>query len=297
MTQIVLIGAGHIGTALHALLAPYNTVSSWDTIPGKVLEQKSLAEIIPNAQIIFLCVPTVAVRAAVEEIIQYLTPQTVVVSVSKGLEPNTKKSVDQVLSETLPAGQPHAFLGGPMLAKEINEGKSAMAVCGTHTRSAATLVKKAFIRSALRIEYSADIRGVALAGVLKNIYTLPMGMASGLDLGNNTIGWLAARGLNEMQTLMPMLGGKKKTLLTTAGLGDFIATATSPLSMNFKAGQEIARTGAATTRSEGIVTLPSLITMINSNTKKLPLLQCVAKIILEQQDPRKTLAEFIKNAR
>ncbi len=294
---IVIIGAGHIGQALNTILARHNTVLLWDTKEGLVPEQKSLSEIIPRADIILLGVPGAAVRQATGNILPYLTPNTIVTTFSKGIEAGSHETIEQVLTQTLPSGQPLAFIGGPMLAKEIVEGKPAIGVCGCSNRSTYSRIKKVFKRTAIRIEYTKDIHGVAICGVLKNVYTLPVGIAAGLGLGNNATGWLMHQGILEMQKLVPLLGGKKKTLFTAAGLADFIATATSTLSTNYRAGEEIGRLGKSDIRSEGIVSLPSLLALINTQPTKTPLLNCIQRIIINHEQPAAVITEYFSRAK
>ncbi len=294
---IAIVGAGHIGKALESILKDRHTVLLWDKIPGKVPHQKSLAETVSEADVIFIGTPSAAVREAAGSIATFLRPHAIVTTASKGIEAGTLATMDKVLSESLKPGQPHAFIGGPMLAKEIMEGKWAMAACGTVNRKDYTLLKRAFSKSTLRLEYSHDIRGVAVCGVLKNVYTLALGMAAGLELGNNTVGWLAERSFNETMKILPLLGGRKKTLLGTAGFGDFIATATSPHSMNNRAGREIATLGASTIISEGIVSLPSLLALLGGDAVKFPLLKAIENIVHHHHDPRKTLTEFIQKVK
>lgn len=296
--NVAIIGAGNLGKALEKILSPRHTVMLWDKVPAKVPHQKSLAETVTDADIVFLAIPSAAVREAASSIAAFLKPHAVVASASKGIEAGTLATMDAVLSASLKPGQPHVFLGGPMLAKEIEDGKRAMAACGTaNNRKHFAPIRQVFNKTNLKVEYSGDIRGVALCGVLKNVYTLGLGMAAGLQLGNNTIGWLASRGFAEISTIMLMLGGRKKTFMGTAGLGDFVATATSPHSMNYKAGSEIAQTGSTVFASEGIISLPSLLALLGSSAHKFPLLTTISGIVLHHHNAHKALTEFIDNAR
>lgn len=294
---IAIIGAGNIGQAVGSLLTGH-TVHFWDVLPGKVPHQQSIQAVIEPAQFVFLCIPSHAVREALALIRPHLQPKTVVVTIAKGIEPGSLATIDQVLLDSLPPHHPCAHLGGPMLASEIHQGKHSAAVVGSYERLTYTRLRKLFAQSTLRLEYSKDMRGVAVAGVLKNIYTLPLGIAAGLELGNNTVGWLAYCALKEMQIVMPMLGGKKATILSAAGVGDFIATATSSLSTNYRAGVEIATKGSTALASEGLLTLPSLLTILGADhKKKLPLLTALADIVTRHHDARTTLTTFIRNGR
>jgi glycerol-3-phosphate dehydrogenase (NAD(P)+) len=290
--KIAIIGAGNLGQALKVLLSRHDA-QLWDKEPGKVSGQKTLQQIIEPAHVIFLAVPTRALREAIAALKPFLGSATIVATMSKGIEPGTLETVDQVLLSSLPHGQLAAHIGGPMLAAEIKIGKHAAAVVGTYHRSTYATLKKLFADSTLRLEYSRDMRGVAVAGVLKNIYTLALGIADGLELGNNTIGWLGYCAIKEMQVLMPMLGGKKSTIVSAAGIGDFIATATSPHSMNYSAGTQIGKHGSTSIASEGLIALPEIVGMVGEKSKRLPLLAALAQIIIHRHDARTTLTKFI----
>lgn len=292
-STVAIIGAGNLGQALAHLLKPHK-VNLWDKVPGKVASQLPLKEIMEPAQVVFVAVPASAVREAIQEVQPFLKNHTIVVSLSKGIEPGSLLTVDQVLQSALPHQQPCAHLGGPMLASEIRQGKHAMAVVGSSQRSTYATLKKLFRGGALVLTYSRDIRGVAVAGVLKNIYTLPLGIAAGLELGNNAVGWLAYLAIKEMQVIMPMLGGARKTILSPAGIGDFITTGTSPHSMNYRAGLELAKTGSATTVSEGMLALPSVLALVGTKAKRLPLLTAIADILEKRHDPRTALLKLLK---
>lgn len=293
--KIAFIGAGHIGKALAHIIGTHHRVALWDAVSAKNPGQESIEHTVTDADIVFLTVPSLSVRQAATHAAPFLTPKTVVVSVSKSLEPGTRMSADQILAETLPPGQPIVFMGGPMLAKEIIEGKAAVAVCGASSRKHLAPIYKSFKHTSLRVEHTRDIHGVALCGILKNCYALLLGVCDGLLLGNNTSGWLMGRSFNEMEKLIPRLHGKKKTLFSAAGIGDFVATATSGSSTNHRAGEEIGRTGKTTIQSEGIIALPTLTAMLGTDIKHFPLLHAISRIVTEHADPRTTLHELLKN--
>ncbi len=92
---------------------------------------------------------------------------------------------------------------------------------------------------------------------------------------------------------MPLLGAKKSTLVSAAGIGDFIATATSPLSTNYRAGAEIGKKGSTAIASEGLITLPSLLELVGAKRTKLPLLSALQKVVIECHDARTTFNRLI----
>ncbi len=151
--SIAIIGAGNIGQAIGSLLSKH-AVQYWDSAPGKVHNQKPLAEVVTPAQIVFLAVPSNATRQAIENVRPFLNPHTIVATLAKGIEPGSLQTIDQVLLGSLPHGQPCTHLGGPMLASEIRAGKHAAAAVGSYQRSVFVALRKVFKNSTLRLEYS-----------------------------------------------------------------------------------------------------------------------------------------------
>jgi len=280
MKNIVFIGAGKIGTAIGGALQGKDfCLAFWDKDPSKVKEIKDLSELVPTADFLFFCVPSWVLREAVKEVASFIRKDTIVISPSKGIEIATNKSTDEVLKELLPAGVDFALLSGPMLADEICKGNLAAAVVGTEKVEVYHKIKELFIGTNLKVEHSADVHGVALGGIFKNVYALALGMAEGLGWGSNEKGILVTEAIAEMQEIFKILGGKPETVLTVAGLGDFIATGFSPCSKNYTAGLELARDGQAKTMSEGLSSFDSVIKLLSGHLEKFPLLSILKHII------------------
>lgn len=271
-TKITIIGAGAIGRAIeHILIGNGVQPVLWDKDSTKVVNQGELSDAVKESDILFFCVPSWVLRSACEMLVPYLPPETILVGISKGLEQGTGLRTDEVLASVFPKN-PIVLLSGPMLASEIRKGAKAYAVVAAENNAVAEQVAKFFEGTLLRITILPDLATVALAGVLKNIYAIILGIASGLQCGHNVRGFLATQSLEEMRTIARVLNMNQDVLLSTAGLGDLVATGFSEASSNHRLGLGIVEEGAVTLQSEGLVSLPSLASLLGEELAlQLPL--------------------------
>lgn len=289
MKQVAFIGFGEIGGALAGLMKPHAEIRAWDKDPAKVMGGvHSMDEAIDGTDAVFLCVPSWVIRQVAEEMRDKLPPKAVVISLAKGLEAVTLKTMDVVLREALRPHQPSGVMGGPLLAEELNEGLPGVGVIGAEDQFVFETIAPLFFGTALRLEYKSDSSAVALSSVLKNIYAVALGMSDGLGWGWNAKGWLAARGLQEMSDIVAQLKGDLDVTRGPAGAGDFLATALSPGSFNRETGRQIALTGECKTLSEGCRSIISILELLGSVRPNLPILFSLDQII-NQHAPVKTV--------
>ncbi len=242
--NIVIIGAGEIGRAMEKILKEKPDSSDkiflWDKNQGKVFGQKPLEEIAPQANFIFLCIPSFAVEEFLTTIKPALNPETIIISLSKGIS-DSAKTMAEILGDNLSGGF-FGLLCGPMLAEEIMLGKKAFAVLAIENGKNYEKAARLFSGTNLQIFQSSDIKGAAIASVLKNIYSVFFGICDGLGVSSNFKGRLLVKILKEMKRIILFFGGQPETAEGLAGLGDFFATATSVYSKNYQSGVEIAKT-------------------------------------------------------
>jgi glycerol-3-phosphate dehydrogenase (NAD(P)+) len=292
--NIVIIGAGEIGSSIGNLLKKKNHfVEWWDADASKVPGQKQRADSIPSADVLFLCIPSWAHRPALAGCVPYLSKKTIVLTVSKGLEKDTKKTIAEVLQESLPHGQPHGLLSGPMLAEEIDAEQFGCGVYATSYTETYPYIAELFGGTVLRIEYSMDIAGIAYAGVLKNVYALALGVVDGLSLGDNARGWMITQAMREASEILHRLGGMSETAQSSAFLGDLVATGSSGFSCNREEGEKMARTGICNEKSEGCISLPSVVSLLG-DTEDFPLLQTLDSIFMHHKDVRINMRNLLK---
>lgn len=292
MEKLLILGAGKIGSALASVLRDSGqSFAQWDVDPSLVPNQAPLPELAQGAQTVILCVPTTGIQNAAASLAPHLQPGALILTVSKGIVPETTQFADELLAAAFPSQQV-GLLYGPMLAEELLHGKVGAATVATAGRSAYDRFAPVFAESRLILEYSDDVRGVAALGVLKNIYAVGLGTAAGLNLGGNASGWLIGQALREIPELLVALGGKPETLLASAGAADLIATALSPTSKNHQFGVALA-TGGERGFAEGAAAYQSLMTRLHEN-HDLPLFQAIGACLAEGTDPRATFTKLFQ---
>jgi glycerol-3-phosphate dehydrogenase (NAD(P)+) len=329
--HVAIIGAGELGAAIGGLLQR-NGLSPvlWDADPAKVPGQKVLGDSVKDADCVLLCVPSWVMRGAVNSVLATgaLRVDAVVVSFAKGIEADTDSVADgngktmTELFEELFSGEqarPFAVVGGPMLAEEIVAGKGAVAVFASKQPSALDMCHTLFISSNvssenivdgsvndgnialnIRTEFLNDPLSLSLAGVLKNVYAVALGVADGLGASENEKGWIASVAIKEMVNIATLLKADAQIILGAGGVGDLIATGYSGYSRNRGIGAEIARTGACHLQGEGIASLPSLKNRIDAASvvgvpASFPLFDFIYAIGVECKPARPAFDAFFKN--
>jgi glycerol-3-phosphate dehydrogenase (NAD(P)+) len=223
----------------------------------------------------------------------------VVCCASKGLEPNTRLTMDAVMAEEAPDVQV-ALLSGPSFAVEIAAGLPAAVVAASRQVATAEAVQAAFSRERFRVYTSDDATGVAIGGALKNVMAIAVGFSDGLGFGSNARAALITRGLHELGRLASKLGGHPLTLAGLAGLGDLVLTCTGELSRNRQVGLALARgetLPAILTRlghvAEGIGTARTARDLAASLGIDMPITQLVAAVLHEGKPPREGVADLL----
>ncbi len=284
-----MIGAGKIGSAIgHIIQKSGAEVVWWDIDPTKLSHTRSLEELAEEANVIFLCIHSWVVRETLSRISPYLKNDTIIVSVSKGFEESTKKTVDQVVLDVLPTHQ-FAFFGGPMVAPEVHAGKYGFGAIAAATKDTFDQIVTLFVGSTVLLTYIPDVHGTVLAGVLKNVYAMGLGMLDEQGMGSNARGWYATAIIQEMGREIAALGGRSETAYTLAGLGDFIATGMSEDSRHRGEGRRIA-SGEEPAQCEGVVSTPIVVVLLNGSTE-YPILSKIHGIL---QGKRELLSQLVQ---
>jgi glycerol-3-phosphate dehydrogenase (NAD(P)+) len=295
--RIAILGTGNLGTAVAAILESQKLdVRTWDKDPAKCPPGATLASALDGATYVFPCLPSWVLRGACAEIMPFLSADAVVVGMSKGIEPERKETVDELFAEVLPRGQRFAVLSGPMLAAEMSDEKMGAAVVASADASVRAGIIALFRGSGLLTEESSDVHGVALCGVLKNVYALGLGIVGALGWADNARGWFASRAVREMIALTESMGGKSETVLGAAGIGDLIATGLSPHSLNRQYGEALVETGTCDQKSEGCESLAAVVARAGERRSRLPLLDAIARVTLEGQKAADTFGGLLKNS-
>jgi len=225
-----------------------------------------------------------------------------VVSLAKGIEPNSLKRMSEVTAEVMP-GHPVAVLTGPNLAKEILAGQPAASVVAIADPTIAHELQIIFSRPSLRIYTNGDVVGCEVAGVVKNVIAIASGMARGMGFGDNTRATLITRGLAEMARLGVAMGAEPATFAGLAGMGDLIATCSSEQSRNNQVGLQLGlgRTideivAATNMVAEGVKSSPSVLDLARRYGVEMPITEQVVAVCHERCPAPDALAALMQRS-
>jgi glycerol-3-phosphate dehydrogenase (NAD(P)+) len=196
------------------------------------------SEAADSADVIVMAVPSHGFRGVLTELARELRPWVPVVSLVKGLEQGTNYRMSQIVDEVLP-GHPAGILAGPNIAREVADGYAAAAVLAMPDQHLAARLAELFRTKRFRTYTTDDVVGVEMAGALKNVYAIAVGMGYSMGIGENTRAMVMARAVREMSKLGEAAGGHRDTFAGLAGIGDLIVTCTSQRSRNRHVGEQL----------------------------------------------------------
>jgi glycerol-3-phosphate dehydrogenase (NAD(P)+) len=322
--NVAVIGAGSWGTTLADLLARNgHRVALWAREPevvasinarrvnelflpdapihSAVTACEEIADAAAGAEMIVSATPSHAVRSTAQVVARAIAGQRpVVVSVSKGLEPETHHLLSQALGAALP-DCPVAVLSGPSFAREVYDQLPTAVVTAAGTPDVAQRVQAAFATRYFRVYWSQDMIGVQLGGALKNVIALASGILVGAGLGFNTQAALITRGLAEIARLGAALGADPLTFAGLAGMGDLLLTTTGTLSRNRSLGIELGKGRALAellaerrTVAEGVNTARAALALADQAGVELPIAYEVERVLFENKSPHQAIADLME---
>ena len=323
--EVAIVGGGNFGTAIANIIARNGhttrlwmrdpeqvsqTVQAGENLrylPGHPLEPgvlptADLRQATQSASLIFVAVPSAGFASVCREMAAFLQPEDVLISATKGIEPDGFRLMSQLLSDLTPS-QHVGAISGPNLAEEIAEQQYAGTVIATHHQADALLVQEVMRNDTLRVYPSADVYSVELGGALKNIYAIVCGLAAGLEVGQNTIGLLVTRALAEMSRFAVSMGGNPFTFLGLAGVGDLLVTCTSPLSRNHQLGTCIAKGMSLDEAADSLGKLAegvNTLRLVHAKSRELdvymPLVDGLYSILFEQRSITEVISALMGNS-
>ena len=260
--RIAVLGGGPWGTTVASLVTRNAPVTLWArnpatveeintrrtnevylpgaTLPDKLVATNDIAEAVSDADVIVMAIPSQNFRTVLEEVGKHIRAWVPVISLTKGLELSTSMRMTEIVNEVMP-GHPVGVLTGPNLAREIMAGQAAAGVIAMGDDIIVRELQAVFKSGLFRVYTNNDVIGCELGGVLKNIIAIAVGMGDGQGAGDNTRSALITRGLAEITRLGVAMGGRPETFAGLAGMGDMIATCTSPQSRNRHVGVELGK--------------------------------------------------------
>lgn len=319
MAKITILGCGY-GTALGVLYSKFgHEVTTWTKFEAEAEQLRTEREhkrllpgvrlpdnlgvttdptCVSDADIVVVCIPSVFYRDAVRAVKDYISPKTVIVNASKGLEDTTGNRLSQILREELPNNR-IAVITGPCHAEEIARFVPTTEVCAAYEEGTAAYIQQTLSNECYRIYVNDDAVGCELGGVLKNPIALGCGIARGMGLGDNTVAALMTRGMTEITRLGVALGANWKTFTGMAGIGDLIVTCTSQHSRNFRAGFLIGQGTPATEAVESVGTVEGYINskiafrLAQEHNIETPIIEQIVNVCYNGKDPRESIKSLM----
>src|SRR6202047_4146374 len=333
MSTIAVLGAGAWGTALAVGLArEHHRVAlcarreehvaemrarrdNASYLPGVALAESielsvRWADAAGASEAVLMAVPSRFAREAMTPVGPAIGAGTTLVSVTKGIEDDSFKTMTAVLAEVAPAVKKLAVLSGPSFAAEVARGKPAAVVAAARDETVSRGVQELFAFRSLRVYRSVDVDGVELAGAAKNVIAIAAGISDGLGLGSSARAALITRGLAELARLGLRAGARAETIYGLAGLGDLVLTCTGELSRNRALGLRIGQgesvagiaSIAATTPSdhsghpmaEGVSNARSIRRLAERMRVEMPIVAAVCRVLYEGA-PANAMVEELLN--
>ena len=321
MKKIAIIGVGAYGLSIALTLLKNNkNIIMWCESEEKVdylNKNRKNAGILPNIEIpdeieftndygyilnetdiIFIAVAARFVNSVTKEIAKYDIKGKHFCILSKGIEQNTCEFVHDVFNRNIKTKN-LAVISGPSFAIDIAHNEPVGLSIAGKSKDTINIIKKVLESDTLKLRSTHDLIGVELCGSIKNVIAIAAGILEGLGYSESTRSFLITESLHDIKSLIYGLGGNKKTILSFAGVGDLLLTATSTKSRNYSYGLLIgqkkyidAEKYENETTVEGYYTLKSIYTLVRRKKISMPIINLIYQIILNKKDPS-TLVDFL----
>lgn len=319
--NITVLGTGAYGIALALMFNKNNKVRMWTKfqeekeeieknrenkkvlkdikIPDDIIISTDFKESIKDAEIIVIAVPAAFVDDISALIEKYYNSNQHVLIASKGIERDSCLFVADIFKKHV-STEKYAVISGPSFAIDIVTNSPIGLSIASKNSDTIKKVKKALANGSLKIRETKDIIGVEICGSIKNVIAIAAGMLDGLGYPESTQAMFITESLHDIKELIDKLGGDKKTILSYAGFGDLLLTATSKKSRNFTFGyllgskkhQKEIDEYIKNTTIEGLYTLQSIYQLLEDKKVKIPIIDLIYDIIENKKDPS-CLYEFL----
>lgn len=322
MRNVTIVGAGSFGTALATVLdTAGNNVQIWARekeivaginenhqnpsylshveLPETIQAYNDLEHCLRDQDMVVFATPSHTLREVAAKIKPCLDGHEILVTVSKGIENDTFKTMSQILVEVMEGVTYEDNIGvlyGPSHAEEVSMLKPTTVVAAAYSTRTARLIQETFLTPMFRVYINNDVIGVEIGGSVKNIMAIAAGVIDGAELGDNAKAALITRGLHEMKRMGVMMGAHTDTFSGLTGMGDLIVTCTSEHSRNRYVGNQIGLgkklddvIKSMNMVAEGIKTTKSVHDWAVKNRVDMPITSAVYKVLFESVDPKDAL--------
>lgn len=322
--SISVIGAGSWGTTIAKHLAEKkHTITLWtreeavkDSIkkkqenslflpgiklPKHITPTTHLIEALKGKSFIVFSVPSQYARQVINEGKEYIHPKALLINTAKGIEAEHTKLMHEVFQEIL-ANTPTRYvtLSGPSFAREVALEKPTAVAAASKNISAAKTVQRVFADKNFGVEVTNDVVGVEIAGSLKNVVAIAVGISDGLALGHNARAAIMTKGLAEIASIGMHMRANPMTFMGPAGIGDLALTCTGELSRNREVGIRLANgehtkdiISSMHTVAEGIYTSLAAKKMAAKFGASMPIATEMHRVLHEGKSPKKAIFELI----
>jgi glycerol-3-phosphate dehydrogenase (NAD(P)+) len=323
MSKVTVFGAGAWGSTMAQVLSDAgNEVLLWGRsesviaeittahtnvkylgnhiLPEAIIATTSLDDAFAFSQMYVLAIPAQEIRATLEDWKDRFSSDCTIVSTLKGIEITTQMRMTEVIEDVI-GTRKIAIITGPNLADELVLRQPAGAVAAATSQVLADQIRELFRTPYYRVYTSTDVMGCELAGAIKSVIALAVGLSIGMGFGENTQAMLITRGLNEVARLCAAHGSDPLSAAGLAGMGDLVASCGSPLSRNRTFGEVIGRTGsmsAARTQMvktvEGVASSSAVLEIAHRVGIEVPVIEAVADIVSEKLSPEAALQRLME---
>jgi len=323
-TSVAVIGAGSWGTTVAAIMSEHAPTTLWGrdgelvaqiaeqhenprylagiALPPALQSTTDLDAACADATVVVMAVPSHGYRAVLEAAAPSIRSDAPVISLAKGIERGTLLRMTEVTLDVLVDHAPDrvGVLTGPNLARELAEGQPAASVIACPDADTARELQQLCMSRSFRVYTNPDVVGCEVAGATKNVIAIAAGTAAGLGYGDNTQAALITRGLAEVARLGVALGGEPMTFAGLAGLGDLVATCTSPKSRNRSVGFELGRCRSldeiveqSNMVAEGVRSTAALLELAARVGIEMPIAAMVGAVLYEGRRPAELVPELM----
>jgi glycerol-3-phosphate dehydrogenase (NAD(P)+) len=327
-TRIGVVGAGAWGTALAKLLADKGFVlDHWVfepevreqiekdrenkvflphvKLPDNMIPSNDLEVVVQEKDLVLVVVPSHCMRDVAGRMKNFIRPDTIVVTASKGIENKTHMTMTQILAEKIDflPKENLVVLSGPSFAKEVANTMPTVVAVASISREVSEYVQKIFSCPTFRVYVNDDPIGTQIGGAMKNVVAIAAGICDGMQMGLNSRAALITRGLTEMNRLGTRLGADPLTLAGLAGVGDLLLTCTGELSRNYTVGRQIGKgkkldeiISEMRMVAEGVKTTRSIYNLSKKLGVDLPICNEVYYALFEGSSVQKTVARLMNRS-
>lgn len=323
MSKVSVFGAGAWGSTLAQVLCDAgNEVLLWgrnadvvneinskhtnskyigeNVLPSEIRATTDLTETFAFSKTYVLAIPSQQLRSTLHSWKSHFSEDCLIVSTLKGIEISTQLRMTEVMEDVI---GPHrvALITGPNLADELILRQPAGAVAAATNQATSDEVRMLFRTPYYRVYTSVDLLGCELAGAIKNVIALAVGISIGMGFGENTQAMLITRGLNEVARLCAAHGADPLSAAGLAGMGDLVATCGSPLSRNRTFGELLGKTGSMESALgqwaktvEGVASSGAIVEIAHRVGVEVPVIESVADIVNGSLNPEAALQRLME---